>query len=404
MNPNLWLVLGTAVFFGLATGIYEYVFPLFLLSRGMTYAAMGGIFAAAGAAMVLVRIYMGGLSDRWGRKHLFGWALVVCGLGTAAPPLLASVLAQSAMKIVRDIAALTRETLFPIVLYEEQRGAFLNFIGKFRGVEFLVQAGGTLLAGVIVAGMGTGAGYPFALYVAGGALVVAAIGWALRFTEHRRAPAQQIITLRELFNFDLHHNLRVVLVAGVVFTFAVMISHNFFMPIFFLERFGISDEVNARLMALHRVTIALPMLLVGNLPIKNLRAWYCWGFVIEGVTMAACAVVPHFWTSAGIFLLHDLIGAGIWVPIQAMIIQRYSRDHRRGIEVGKVLAWTSTGVILGPLAAGSLLHLGEVYPSLAEVSLTFPFLFSGLLMIVAVIPLLWLKLDQPAPAPVAEKA
>jgi MFS family permease len=120
--------------------------------------------------------------------------------------------------------------------------------------------------------------------------------------------------------------------------------------------------------------------------------------------MAACAVVPHFWTSAGIFLLHDLIGAGIWVPIQAMIIQRYSRDHRRGIEVGKVLAWTSTGVILGPLAAGSLLHLGEVYPSLAEVSLTFPFLFSGLLMIVAVIPLLWLKLDQPAPAPVAEKA
>jgi len=394
MNRNLWLVLGSAVFFGLATGIYEYVFPLFLRSQGITYAAMGGIFAVAGAAMVLVRIYMGGLSDRWGRKHLFGWALVICGLGSAAPPLLGGLLAQSAVKVARDIAALTRETLFPIVLYEEQRGAFLNFIGKFRGVEYLVQAGGTLLAGVIVARMGAEAGYPLALYVAGGALTAAAIWWALRFIEQRRPPAQQMITPRELFNFDLHHNLRVVLIAGVIFTFGVMLSHNFFLPIFFQERFGISDAWNSRIMSLHRVTIALPMLLVGNLPIKNLRAWYCWGFVIEGATMAACAVLPDFRTSAGIFLLHDLIGAGIWVPIQAMIIQQYSRDDRRGIEVGKVLAWTSTGVIAGPLAAGFLLQLGEAYPSLAKVSLTFPFFFSGLFMMVAVIPLLWLRLER----------
>ena len=109
--------------------------------------------------------------------------------------------------------------------------------------------------------------------------------------------------------------------------------------------------------------------------------------------MAACAVVPHFWTSAGIFLLHDLIGAGIWVPIQAMIIQQYSRDDRRGIEVGKVMAWTSTGVIAGPLAAGFLLSLGQAYPSLAKASVTFPFLFSGLFMMVAVIPLLWLRVE-----------
>jgi len=398
MNRNLWLALGTAVLFGLATGVYEYVFPLFLKSRGITYTAMGGIFAVAGAAMVLVRIYMGGLSDRWGRKQLFGWALVCCGLGTAAPPLLAGLLAQSAMKIVRDIAALTRETLFPIVLYEEQRGAFLNFIGKFRGVEYLVQAGGTLLAGTIIAVLGTGAGYPFALYVAGGVLAVAATVWALQFTERQRAPAAQVITLRELFDFDLHHNLRIVLIAGVIFSFGVAISHNFYLPIFFMDRFAISDIWNARLMSLHRVTIALPLLLVGNLPIKNLRAWYCWGFVIEGVTMAACAVVPHFRLSAGIFLLHDLVGAGIWVPIQAMIIQHYSRDDRRGIEVGKVLAWTSTGAIAGPLAAGFLLHLGDVYPSLAKISTTFPFFFSGLVMIAGVIPLLWLKLEQPASA------
>lgn len=393
MNWNLWLVLGTAVFFGLATGIYEYIFPLFLQTLNVSSEQMGVIFALSGVAMVLVRIYMGGLSDQLGRKLLFASALAICGLATAAPPLLPSLLLQLTTKIFREIAALTRETVFPIVLYEEQRGAFLNFIGKFRGVEYMVQAGGTLLAGLIVAKMGASAGYPASLYLAGGALVLVAVGFAVFFREHRSASRQQTVSLRDLFNLDLHHNLKVVLAAGIIFTFGVMLSHSFYLPLFFIERFPgeVAERWNPTLMSLHRVTIALPMLLVGNLRLKSLRAWYIWGFIIEGVTMAACAVIPNYWASAGIFLLHDLIGAGLWSPVQATIIQRFSRDATRGIEVGKVLAWTSLGGVAGPLAAGFLAGISPVYP----------FLFSGLIMIAAVIPLFRLRLEAPAPAAVA---
>lgn len=393
MNFNLWLVLSTAVFYGLATGVYEYVLPQFWFAHGMSYREMGIIFAVAGMAMVLVRIYLGGLSDLWGRKPLFGLALAVCGLSTAALPMLAGIPAQFGLKIIRDTASLTRETIFPIVLYEEQRGAFLNFISKFRGVEFLVQAGGTLLAGFIIAGLGaaSGMGFTVALYVAGGGLLFASFCWSLLFREHRRASAPQVITLRELLNFDLHRNLLVILVAGIIFNFGVSLSHSFFLPLFFGSRFPLYAGWNPLLMTLHRVTIALPLLLVGNLRIRNLRAWYCWGFIIEGVTMAACALIPRFWASAGIFLLHDLIGAGIWSPIQATMIQRFSRDATRGIEVGKVLAWTSIGSIIGPIVAGFL----------ANKDLTYPFFFSGLFMMVAAIPLLWLRPN--APEPVAGK-
>ncbi|MHB0935865.1 MAG: MFS transporter [Armatimonadota bacterium] len=396
MNRNLWLVLGTAVFFGLATGIYEYIFPLFLQARNVSFEQMGIIFAISGVAMVLVRIYMGGLSDQLGRKPLFASALAVCGLAIAAPPLLPGLLLQLLAKMFREIAALTRETIFPIVLYEEQRGAFLNFIGKFRGVEFMVQAGGTLLAGLIIAKLGADAGYPISLYLAGGALVLVACWFFMLFREHRSAPKQQTVSLRDLFNLDLHSNLRVILVAGIIFTFGVMLSHSFFLPLFFIKRFPgeVAEHWNPILMSLHRVTIALPMLLVGNLRLKNLRAWYIWGFIIEGVTMAACAVIPNYWASAGVFLLHDLIGAGIWSPIQATIIQRFSRDATRGIEVGKVLAWTSLGGVAGPLAAGFLAGISPVYP----------FLLSGLIMIAAAIPLFWLKLEQPAAVAVKAEA
>jgi len=405
MNSNLWLVLGTATLFGLATGIYEYVLPSYLKSQGISFETMGLIFTLAGAAMVMVRIYMGGLSDLLGRKPLYGMALVVCGLGTASPAVVSGLLAQLLLKIVRDTAALTRETLFPIILYEERRGAFLNIISKFRGVEFLVQAGGTLLAGAVIAAFALPTqGYRYALAIAGGALLLAAIGWALAFREHPRTATPTVMTLRELFNFDLHPNLRIIMLAGGILTFGIALSHSFYMPLFFPERFPDHAHLNPLLMSLHRVTIALPMLVVGNLPIRNLRAWYCWGFVIEGVTMSACALLPNFWASAGTFLLHDLIGAGIWVPIQATLIQRFSRDERRGVETGKVLAWTSLGAVVGPMVAGWLLKLGETTPALAEASIIFPFFFSGVFMIIAAVPLLWLKLDAPTAAAVAEPA
>lgn len=401
MSGNLWLVLSTAVFFGLATGIYEYVLPLFLKGQGISFGQMGVIFALAGLIMVVVRIYMGGLTDRLGRKPMLGGALLLCGLATAAPPLFFGLAAQLGLKIARDIAALTRETVFPIVLYEEHRGGFLNFIGKFRGIEFLLQAGGTFSAGLIVtlAGVGhTAGGYEVALLVAGGALSLSCLIWMAGFRSHYTPPREQGMNLSALFNLDLHHNLRVILFAGLLLTLGVQLSHSFFLPIFFKQRFGIPDGMNAGLMALHRVTIALPMLIVGNLRLKNLRAWYIWGYLIEGVTLALTAVLPNFWASAGVFLLHDLVGAGIWAPIQASLIQRYSRDAARGAEVGKVLAWTSLGAVVGPLLAGQL----------AELHVILPFLCSGLITLVAAIPLFWLNTSlpapdetHPAPAPVA---
>lgn len=61
MNPNLWLVLGTAVFFGLATGVYEYVFPLFLSNRGIE---VGKVLAWTG---------LGGIAGPLAAGFLAGW-------------------------------------------------------------------------------------------------------------------------------------------------------------------------------------------------------------------------------------------------------------------------------------------------------------------------------------------
>lgn len=392
MTSNLRLVLVVSLLFGIATGVYEFVLPLYLKAQGISFQKIGFIFALAGVAVVLARIYMGGLADKWGRKLLYGWALAVCGGATISSavliPHLLGLVWQATLKTLRETASLTRDTIHPIVLYEEGRDGFLNRIGKFRGIEFLLQALGTVLAGVIIAMIGARAGgFQAALAVAGLIVLGATLWWTLCFHEHHRPSAQRIITLRELLNFDLHPNLRYILVAGMIFTFGVQLSHSFYMQLFYQEHFQLKEPVVAAIMVIHRLTIALPMLIVGNLRLKNLRAWYINGYIVQGVTVAVSALLPIWWLSAGVFLLHDLIGAGIWSPIQAALIQRYSRDETRGMEVGKVLAWGSIGSVLGPLVAGGL----------ADIDMRLPFLISGVLMVLAAIPLF--GLDQRLPSP-----
>jgi len=391
MQSNLRLVLLVSALFGIATGIYEFILPIYLKAQGVSFTTMGAIFALAGLAMVLARIYMGGLADRWGRKPLYGWALAVCGGVTmlTALPQAMGLGWQLLLKTLRETAALTRETIHPIVLYEERHGGFLNRIGKFRGVEFLLQAGGTLLAGLLIKHMASPvAAYRDLLLIAGMLMLFGAAWWLVQFRERRQPGAQRIVSLREMLDFNIHPNLRLVAISGILFTFGVQLSHSFYLPLFFGERFHASPPVVALIMVLHRITIALPLLIVGNLWLRNLRAWYIAGIIIEGVTMAASAVAPGLLLSASIFMLHDLIGAGIWSPIQATIIQQFSRDETRGLEVGKVLAWSSIGAILGPLAAGPL----------AEYSTMLPFFASGIVMILSALPLYRLNLSAPAPS------
>lgn len=393
MTANLRTVLLTAVLFGLSTGAYEFGLPLLLKARHVDLTVMGLIFAAAALVMVAARIYLGGLADRWGRKRLYGLALGVCGAAMCATPAFPGLFLQGVLKTVRETAALTRETLHPIILYEAGREVFLDRIGKFRGIEYLLQAGGTFLAGGLYAvlharSMADSGIYALVVLLAGGLLLLASMVWIGGFRETHAPVAQKQASVRDLLSFDLHPNLLLIALSGIIFSFGLQLSHSFYMMLFFQDRYGASDNAASVIMVIHRFTLALPLLVVGQLRLKNLRGWYAGGLALQGVVLATSALMPTLLLSAAIWLLHDFIGAGIWLPIQSTLIQRYSREATRGLEVGKVLAWAGLGSIFGPLAAGPL---AKIHPSL-------PFFLSGVLVFISAIPLLWLKLTAPVEA------
>jgi MFS family permease len=345
---------------------------------------MGFIFAVASAAILVARVGIGSLSDVWGRKIFYSVALAAASGSQWLTSLSSQVLGQTLLKTVRDTAFATREIMHPIVLFEESERRFLDLIGKTRGLEYLFQAGGTITAGLTIAAIGTGGNLKLAGVLAGLAFVV----FAAAFRERPMPIRLAGISLREVMGLGgLPRNLKVIAASSFIFTLGLSSSHSFIMPLFFAGRFGMSQGTVAWIMFGHRLTIALPMLVVGQLPIRNYKASYILTMVIEGVAVGAAALIPGAALATGVWLLHDLIGAGIWAPIQNTIVQQYSRPEARGLDVGRVAAIGLVGAIFGPFIAGYL----------AQVRIWWPFLVSGALMALSAAPLAALRLEAPQP-------
>lgn len=384
MNRNVKTVLVASAMFGAATGVYEFVLPYYLQEQGISFQSMGTIFAVAAAGTLLMRIIMGRMADLWGRKLIYGLSLGASAGAMWFTPASATVFGQSILKTVREAMFLTRETLHPVVLYEEHRDRFRDFMGKTRGMEFLFQGGGTLAAGALFVIVGTGGN----LRLAGGVLALAFIVFWAAFRERsdRTDAVVRAGRLRDLFTLDIHRNLKVIMASVFVFQFGMTTSHCFIMPLFFSEKFGVSEYAVSWVMVMHRVTIALPLLIAGMLPIRNLKSVYIWTLALEGAILSASAVIPNFYAAAAVWLLHDLLGAGIWIPVQNLIIQDYTTPERRALEVGKLQAYGGIGAIIGPWFAGYLSQ---------SINVSAPFFASGILLILAAMVLAGLRLERP---------
>lgn len=380
MKRNVATILIVSGLFGLSFGVYDFVLPFYLSERGFSYARMANVFAISSASVVFVRVIMGRLSDVWGRKSFYSASLLGSALASALTPGAVSVPALAALKALREASALTRDTMHSVLLYAETRTGFLNIIGKSRGLEFLTQAGGTLAAGLLLGSLGSSQ----ILIAAGLVSVLAFLIFTSLFKEKTQEPSADEPASAGVFSFDMSRNLKIITLAAGVSMLGISVSHCFIMPLFFARKFDADPSSVGVVMTLHRLSLALPLLMFsGWLSGFNLRRLYMASIACQGVTTVLAAVIPHFWAASLVWLLHDLIGAGVWVPIQSTLIQAYSREGTRGLDVGKSLALSSLGGVAGPYVAGWL----------APFSISAPFLASGIITLAAVPILLLLSID-----------
>jgi len=332
MTKHFPLLMTVAALFGLGIGIYDSVLPFLLAHWRNPSMKMGIIFGASGVAMFFMRVYLGDLSDRFGRKTFYAAALGVGAGLTFATPFAPSLVAQTGLRSLRDASFQTYQGMHQLVLYEESVEKYLDYMGKTQGSQYLAEALGARAAGVTI--QRGGHGYSASMHIAAIAFFVAFCAFAALYrspaVDRRREPT---VSLRQLFGLDLSPELRLMTIANLIFTVGLATSHCFVMQLFFKYKFGASESHISIIMMLHRLVAAVPLLLVGWVVKRHLKAVYITFLTLEGLALIVSAYIPNFILATGVWLTHDLLGAGIWIPVQSTLMQQHSRHSVRGRDI-----------------------------------------------------------------------
>ncbi len=351
MNRNFPVLLTVSILFGLGLGVYEFALPYFLDSQGISVAQMGLIYAAGALLVFVVRIYAGHLSDRLGRKTLYGGAVLLNAVVSAATPAATVLWFQTVLKSARDAGAMVFDSMYQLALHDDSRAKYLDRMAKTRGLQYLAEALGTFATGLLLARDA----YTGSFRLSSVLLFIGFLIFLVGYRPHdNAAPSGRHQSLRAVFALDLPRPLVILAVFAFIFTVGLSISHCFVIQLFWLRQFGASKPAIGVILMLHRLTLGIPMLFVGWMVKKHLKQFFIVFVILEGLVLAVSGLIPHFLPAAIVWLTHDLFGAGLWVPIQSTLIQRYAREESRGRDVSKVHATASLGWIFGPLIAGAI--------------------------------------------------
>ena len=386
MNPgtrrNIAVLILVSSIFGLSVGVYDVLLPYYLDFLGLSMQTMGLIFSLAALIIALSSIYMASLSDVWGRKAFYSAGVLIGAAAASFTPLARTPSLLVVAKTMREAATRFRDSLQGVLIYEFASKRFMDFFSKTRGLEYLSEGSGQMIAGSVL----VLAGFSGSFYICGVMLLIASAVFFAGFREKKRASrlGQARLPLKEIFSLHLPRPLTLITLSSFVFSLGLSTSHCFIMPLFFAKKFGATVVQVSIILGLHRLSLALPLIFTGSLVKSSFKKLYILSMVYEGSALAISGAAPTLLLSSVVWLTHDVGGAGLWIPIQAGFIQRYARPGLRARDASRVRALGSLGWIFGPVLAGVL----------APVSIGLPFIVSGLIVVSSVMPILALK-DAP---------
>jgi len=396
MPRNVVVLFIVCVGYGFCTGLFDFAVPFYLREQGYSFAGIGWIFSLSALAIFFLRVYLARLSDLVGRKALYVGSLALTSISYLAFPFTRGLGGIAGVRTGTQLSLSVRETMHATALYESQRHGYLGLQGKTRGVEMLFMAAGTLAAGYLIAN------YFVAFAVPCAVMLVTTVVFAAWFAEPRELAARRGAgaSLARLLTASFPREIKVLALTGFIFGVAISASHRYIPVLFFEQKFGLSRPAIARIQLVHVLSHVPGLFLVGWVVKRRLRSVFFWALLVEGVLIALVGCFRGLAPTLVFWWTHDIVGAGLWAPIQWALIQRFARDDSRGLDASVVPAVTALGYILGPLLAGYLAELRAVpFTSrslTAGQAVSLPMIASGAIILIAALPLLWLPRD-PAP-------
>ncbi len=364
------------VIFGFSFGLYEVLFPLYMNFLNISLLSMGFAFTVSALVVTIANVFIGERSDVLGRKIFFSSALLLGGISHLTTSFSSSLVPLTVLKILFDMSVAIKNAVFVPMLFDQDKENFISVYSKMSGLEFIFQAVGLALSGFLVEFLG----YHATFILSGILQIFGFVVFSTLFVERTRNRLTNKSNDRKSYS-KFPKQLVVLSVSGLILFIGSSASHSFITPLFFSEKFALSPVMVSALMTIHRLSLGVPLMYSDRI-IKKLKKFqlkfYLILFVsIQGFFTVISTFPDLFVVSAFLWVLHDFIGASLWLPIRNYMIQQYCREDSRGKDYNLVSSISSIGSIVGPFLAGIS----------GTISINLPFRLSGLMIILSNVPL-----------------
>ncbi len=362
-------------FFGFSFGLYEILLPLYMDSVSISLMNIGYVFTVSAIFIAFLSILLGAKSDKYGRKIFIALASLLSGFSYFLTPYFESVVMMGFVKVLFDSAVAIRSAVFTTMVYEQDRKSFIASYSRVSGLEFISQALGLASAGLFISIYG----YWLPLVLSGLLQVAGFLIIVFFFNEQGVSEGRCVAKPHEKEdgNRVFNRGLIIMAITGLVVTIGGSATHCFITPMFFSKKFSLSPETLSILMTVHRLSLGIPMLF-SNRIVRSLKKFsYKSSLIlftgIQGFFTILATIPSDFNASAALWLLHDPLGASVWLPLRSYFIQKYCNDETRGRDYNIVNFIGSLGNIIGPFIAG---YFGSM-------NINFPFLIGGLVIVLS---------------------
>jgi len=367
VKKAFWMFSLLAILAMISDRIIFVILPYFLLDKGISGLNFGLVFSLAAALVIILpRIFIGKLSDIFGRKKIYSFGLLIESLSTSFYPFLSNIYELGLNKGIKDFADTVEDSVEDAIMADTfKKKIRANYIAKIGTFIPFGRAIATLIGFLIV----TYFSLALSFYVASAVVFIEFLIFIFIFKE----PAKKI---KKTFKLSVkNYPMRFKIITIIGFLIAINFGMSYYPAFFQLARsLGITEGM-------------LFILLFFDYIISSIFTWKSkdWidrigrrkivvittlGFSIFSILYAFSSNILQF------FLILVGISASFYVYRVAFktVLMDSTLAKIRGEQIGFGKTLQGFGDVIGPALGGFLIDF---------VSLPSAFIFSGLFGLIA---------------------
>ena len=347
MKPLKVFILLT-LFITISDRLLFVLFPTYLIEKNFSATEIGLIFAAAALFLVILRTYIGKLSDSHGRKKILSAGLLINSLSTFLYPLASKIYEFIVVRVIKEISdtlnSSVESSLQADSFSRKERPKYLIKLGKAYTISRAIAA----VIGIIIT---TYLSIALGFYVAAASMFAAFLILIIFFKEKNNSRAEKKGKLNPL-KYDKNFKFMALIGFVTSLVFGIMYAPAFF--IFGEKYLGISAS---GIFLLFLTGYILSTIFIHIVEKKKSN------FGTKRIMLTAMALYAFF---SFIYLFSNVIAfviAAIGIAVSyyfwriafRTVTMDMARPERRGEQLGFIQTLQGIGDVFGPLIGGLLI-------------------------------------------------